>query len=229
MPDLTVPMRSADFFARHDPVLAAALARWNGAPPAPSGDVIAVNGASFRVEQGLAPGSFASAFGTFPAGVDGIQVNGANGRILAGSTAQINFVVPDSVATGTAVVSVRAGNREIARGQTTITTSGPGLFVIAADPSQPGAVLNQDNSVNGTAARAPRGSIIQIFATGYSTGSVQVLAGGAPADVLYSGAVQQYPGLWQINARLPDGLTGQIPLYVISGTVPSNAVTLWIE
>ena len=51
MPDVPITIRSTDYFARYDPVMGAMLARMNGTPPAPSGNVITVNGASFRVDQ----------------------------------------------------------------------------------------------------------------------------------------------------------------------------------
>jgi hypothetical protein len=59
-------VHASDFFSRHDPVMAAIVARSEGSAPGPSGGAIAVNGASFRAKQGLAPGSFASVFGSFP-------------------------------------------------------------------------------------------------------------------------------------------------------------------
>ena len=52
---------------------------------------------------------------------------------------------------------------------------------------------------------------------------------GAPAPVLYSGPVAQYPGLWQINAQVPDAATGQLSLYLIAGNAASNAVTIWVH
>ena len=89
MPDIAIPIRSTDFFARFDPVLAAILARSAGAPAPPSGNAIAVNGASFRIEQGLAPGSFASVFGLFPENVDAVLVNGQAGKIVSAAASQI--------------------------------------------------------------------------------------------------------------------------------------------
>ncbi len=233
-PDIAVPLRSTDYFARHDPMLAAALARFQGAPPAPTGTAIAVNGASFRVEQGLAPGSFASAFGNFSNGADGVMVNGVAANMVEATSSQVNFVVPPAVTPGPAAISVRSGANEVAQGQATITASGPGIFVLQpADASQPGAVLNQDSSVNGSSSPATAGSTLQIFATGYGPldasqhADVQVFVGGLPATVLYSGPTAQYPGLWQINATLPSGLSGQVSLYLIAGNIASNGVTVW--
>jgi uncharacterized protein (TIGR03437 family) len=236
LPDIAIPVRSTDFFARFDPVLAAILARSAGAPPAPSGDAIAVNGASFRVEQGLAPRSFASIFGAFPGNVDAVLVNGQAATIVSAAASQINFVLPPSVSPGPAFISVRAKGAEVASGQATITAAGPGVFVTAAgDPSQPGAVLNQDSTANDHAHPAARGSVVQIFATGFgpldSSGRapVQVYFGDVPAEVLFSGPIPQYPGLWQINARAPDAASGQVPVYLIAESLASNAVTVWAQ
>jgi uncharacterized protein (TIGR03437 family) len=125
---------------------------------------------------------------------------------------------------------------EEAAGTANITSAGPGLFVLQpADPSQPGAVENQDYSVNSQANPAAAGSILQIFATGYgpidASGSapVKVILAGTPADVLYSGPIGQFPGLWQINARITTTLTGQLSLYLIAGNAASNAVTVWVH
>jgi uncharacterized protein (TIGR03437 family) len=235
-PDVAIPLRASDFFARHDPVMAAIVARFEGAPPAPSGGAIAVNGASFRAEQGLAPGSLASVFGNFSAVADGVFVNGQSGRVFSAGPSQVNFVVPAAVNPGRATISVRSGSSEIANGQASITAAGPGIFVAqGTDPSQPGAILNQDSSFNTAANRAARNSILQIFATGYgpldSTGraAVQVFAGGVPAEIQFSGPIPQFVGLWQINARLPDGVSGQVPVFIVAGDIASNGVTVWVQ
>jgi len=235
-PDIEVPLNSTDYFARHDPMLAAALARFGGAPAAPTGTAIAVNGASFRVEQGLAPGSFASLFGTFPGGVDGVEVNGQAGTMVATTQSQVNFVVPPSVSPGPVTISVRSGGSEVVSGQATITATGPGIFVLQpGDPSQQGAVLNQDSSVNSSSNPAASGSVLQIFATGHGPldasqqAPVQAYLEGMPAGVLYSAPAAQYPGLWQINVQVPGGLSGQVSLYLIAGTIASNGVTVWVQ
>jgi len=235
-PDVTIGMRSTDYFARFDPLIAESLARWNGATSAPAGNAIVVNGASFRVEQGLAPGSFASAFGAFVQTPDQVLVGGQPGQVFASSTSQVNFLVPATAQPGAVAISVRNRGSELAAGTATITAVGPGLFVLQpADPSQPGAVENQDFSVNSQANPAPAGSILQIFATGYgpldASGSapVQVILAGTLADVLYSGPVTQFPGLWQVNARITTTLTGQLALYLTAGNEASNAVTVWIH
>ncbi|HTS28849.1 MAG TPA: hypothetical protein VMH81_23425 [Bryobacteraceae bacterium] len=234
-PDIAISVRSTDFFARHDPVMAAILARTENPPAAPSGSAIVVNGASFRSDHGLAPGSFASAFGTFSQTPDQILVGGLPGQIASATASQVNFIVPASAPLGTAAVSVRGQGKELATGQVTLTAAGPGIFVLAPDPAQPGAVENQDFSVNSGANSAASGSIVSVYATGNGpvdgTGNapVSVFFGDVPAEVVASIPLSQYPGLWQINTRVPAGLAGQWPLFVIAQSLASNAVTVAIH
>mgnify|MGYP001615915908 CR=1 FL=1 len=57
----------------------------------------------------------------------------------------------------------------------------------------------------------------------------QVYVGAEPSEVLFSGASAEFPGLWQINAVVPDkaALAGQTPVFVTMGGAASNAVTIW--
>ena len=91
----------------------------------------------------------------------------------------------------------------------------------------PGAILNQDYSINSGPNPAVRGSVVAIYCTGGGvtnpatvdgsitgtplpllTQDVSVSIGGAPAKVDYSGgAPQAIAGLTQINAEVPGGAT----------------------
>jgi uncharacterized protein (TIGR03437 family) len=219
VPDIPIRIRSTDYFARFDPVMAAMLARSSGAPASPSGDVITVNAASLRPDQGLAPGSFAAAFGSFSTTPDEVQVAGIPGQIVTASRSQVNFILPDSVAPGRVSISVRADAAELASGEATITATGPGLFVSQpADPSQPGAVENEDHSV------------VRLFATGSGAAdpaAVRVFFADIPAEVIYSGAVM--PGVWEIDVQVPNGVSGPVPVYLIDGNLASNGVTVWVQ
>jgi uncharacterized protein (TIGR03437 family) len=203
-------------------VLAAIIARSSGAPAAPWGSAVVVNGAGFRTDQGVAPGSFAAVFGSFSS-PDEVLIDGTAANIVGAFGSQVNIIVPLSVAPGRRRVSVRSAGVEVASGAVSITAAGPGIFVLdPGDPSQPGAIENQDSSINGSNSPAAKASVITVFATGYGpldpsgAAPVQVLAADVPAQVLYSAPVTQYPGLWQINAQLPllGGKTG--------GDNPSN-------
>ena len=137
---------------------------------------------------------------------------------------------------GNANISVRADGREVAVGLAAITSASPGLFVLAADPWQPGAVENQDFSVNSASNPAVVGSIVSIYATGAGpvdgsgNAPVSVFFGDYPAEVVASVPLTAYPGLWQINAQVPAlPMMGQIPVFVIAGGLASNAATLAVR
>ncbi len=236
-PDLAVYSRSTDYFARHDPVLAAALAHALPPPIAPAGPAIVLNAASLRHETGIAPGSFASAFGSFPAGNLTLTVNGRSAQTLAATPHQINFIVPTGTPAGPATLEVHAESAVVSDGLFQATPAGPGLFVTdAANSSQPGAVLNENNTWNTAAAPAPRGSVVQLFATGSgpldsSTGApVSVWIANRPAEILFSGVAPGIPGLWQINARVPDdaAIRGQAPVFISAEGYVSNGVTIFV-
>jgi len=218
-PDVTVYTRSTDYFARHDAVLAAALAHASPPPALPSGRATVVNSASFRYETGIAPGSFASAFGTFPPGDLQVSVDGTSARVMAATSTQITFVVPPDTSLGMATLQVTLDGSAVSDGQFEVTPAGPGLFLVAN---------------NTAAAPATRGSIIQVFATGYGrldpSGSapVSVWIANRPAEVLFSGPVPGIDGLWQINARIPDdpAITKQVPLFISAEGLVSNGITI---
>lgn len=229
-PDISISTRSTDYFARFDPVMAAMLARSPGPPAAPAGGAITVNGASFRTDQGIAPGSVASSFGQFSSVPDGVLVGGAAAQIIAANTAQVSFIVPLDVAPGVEPIAITSSGTQIASGAVSISPSGPGIFVLQSpNPQQPGAIENQDYSVNSPTNPASVGSVVQIFATGVgaSTVPLQVFFGDTLAQVLFSGTIA--PGLWQLDAAIPAGLAGLSPVFILSGTTASNGVTVAIQ
>jgi uncharacterized protein (TIGR03437 family) len=238
MPDVQVTMSSADYFARHDPFLAAVLA--DAGPrraTTASGPAAVLNAAGFRSGEPVAPGSLASVFGDFigaaparaeslplPVSMSNIEVRlaGAAAPLVAVSPSQINLQVPAGTVQGTATVRVLRNGAEIAAGTVDIAPAAPGLFV--ADPTRldrPGAIV-QD------------GAVIQIYGTGQGVNAslpTRVYVGNEQAEVLYSGPQPVFPGLWQINVRLPRGtsLFGRAPVFAAVGGSFSNAVTINLE
>ncbi len=236
-PDIPTPVQSTDYFARHDPMVAAVLARAGTPPSGPTGDAIVVNGASFRLQSGVSPGAFAAAFGTFPEDSVNVLVNGAAAQVIASTSSQVVFLVPSDAAAGPAQVQVRQNGSTVSSGTFVVTLAGPGLFVMAPVGAQPGAILNQDFSLNGPTAPAAKGSILVIYGTGFGPlnaagqAAASVWVANIPAQVLYSGPAAGIPGLWQINVQLPnDGaVAGQVPVFVSASGLVSNGVTAWVQ
>jgi uncharacterized protein (TIGR03437 family) len=67
--------------------------------------------------------------------------------------------------------------------------------------------VNEDGTLNSAEHPVPRGSWISFYGTGEGIAGlpVAVRIGGYAAEVLYAGAVEGYPGLFQVNARVPAG------------------------
>jgi hypothetical protein len=197
MPDVPVPLYSSDYFARHDPFLAAILA--DAGQAAQAGTMAVVNAASFRGP--VSPDSIASAFGEWGEGVD-VTVNGAAATVFGSFPGQVNFHVPASTRTGLA--SIRIGQWT---GSARIVESAPGLF-----------------------AAIVRGRTLEIYGTGQGGGTPRVFVGKELAEVLYSGAHPDFPGLWQLNVRAPESVgAGEAPVFAAIGGAASNAVTVQIQ
>lgn len=211
--------------------------------------VTVLNGASFRADQRVAPGSWATAFGAFsgvtsdvapgypiPKTLGGVTVTVDNidAPVYYVSNTQINFLVPYGVTPGNRTITIRTGAGD-QTGTIRIMSAAPGIFIKETNTQAPpkGAILNQDSNENMEGATVRRGEVIQIFATGPGALSATV-NDGEPASAtdlvftvstpqVYIGGVAaqvQFSGLAPFFAGL-----WQINAYVpdkpfISGRVP---------
>jgi len=133
-----------------------------------------------------------------------------------------------------------------------VQASTPAIFTADSSGLGPGAILNQDFSLNSSSLPAARGSVVAIYCTGggavspaVADGSivgtplpqltlpVSVTIGGLNADVQYSGLVpSSVAGLVQINAVVPANATvgPKIPIVVKIGNASSTAgVTIAVK
>jgi uncharacterized protein (TIGR03437 family) len=227
-----------------------------------------VNGASYAAGP-VAPGEFVAIFGQNLGpqnlALTSFDINGQMQTLIAGT--QVLFgglpaplLYTSNGATAAIVPWEIMGGQTVAfqisrNGQTSsplqlpVVVASPGIFSMDASGSGPGAILNQDYSLNSSANPAPAGSIIVLYGTGggptnptvsdgsIATGaaplsnSVFVQVGGQPATVLYAGsAAGEVAGVMQINLQLPAGVTGQVPVVVtIGGQVSQATVTVAIR
>ncbi len=230
-----------------------------------------VNAAS-QIQGSISPGEIITIYGysVGPAETSGFAVDssgkvvkslqgatalfdGNPAPLIYGSASQLNVMVPYEIAgEPSTVISLNYGGVASTAWAVPVAASAPAIFTIAGDGVGPGAVLNQDNSVNSAANPAARGSVIQIYATGEGqttpagiTGSVTqsntktpllpvtVSIGGVNAVVQYAGsAPESVAGLLQVNAVLPQGIaTGPaVPIIVSVGGQPSQTgVTIAVK
>ena len=181
-----------------------------------------------------------------------LLIGGIPAPLLYVSQSQINAIVPYEIA-GRQLVTVQAlgGGASSPVWGVPVAATVPGIFTTDSSGQGPGAILNQDNSVNTPSNPAAVGSVIQIYATGEGqtnpsgkTGSiasgenapvlpVSVSIGGINAPVTYAGtAPTSVEGLFQINAIVPAGTTpgAALPVQVTVGSTESQlGVTITVR
>ena len=196
-----------------------------------------VNSASFK--PGITPRALVTIFGASLAGgitqsattvplptrLGGVRVlvNGIAASLVYVSDRQINFVAPSGLS-GTSADVVVSWGAETVTASVPLTTSDPGIFMI--DAARSGAVLLAGTGQTTLARPATSGDVLEVYATGLGANpSVTATLGGRDAEVLFAGATASYPGLDQVNIRVPAGLaSGSQPLLIRVGATASNEV-----
>jgi len=202
----------------------------------PAGAV--VNGASMLAGP-LSPGEVISILG-IPAqyASSSVLINGIRAPTLYPGPGQLNAIVPFGLNLTTAA-NVNLQSQGISIGQATLSVAAasPAVFTLSATGTGPGAILNQDYSVNSPGNPAPRGSTVMIYGTGFgtvnpsladgqtataaasTTSPVTATIGGVPATVTYAGAAPGLvAGVIQVNVTIPQNLSPS-PAATISLTI----------
>uniref|UniRef100_Q026Q6 BACON domain-containing protein n=1 Tax=Solibacter usitatus (strain Ellin6076) TaxID=234267 RepID=Q026Q6_SOLUE len=199
--------------------------------PVAPGEIVTIYG--FGAGPSNTAGFTLDPSGKVAASLNGVQVlfDGTPAPMIYGSATQANVIVPYEVAgQATTTLALKFGGLTSAAWAIPVAATSPGIF----------AALNQDNTLNAAANPAPRGSIVQIFATGEGqtspagiTGSVtgtnlktqladvKVTIGGEPAPVQFAGsAANAVAGLFQVNAVVPQSAAaGSLELRLSVGGV----------
>jgi uncharacterized protein (TIGR03437 family) len=238
-------------------------------PPAPI--IASTNNAANYTTGSVSPGEIITIFGgnMGPASIVTLQVsNGLLATNLSGTQVLFDGVAAPMIYTVKTQVSAVAPYGLAGKSSTQVQVSyngtlsdpvtipvqetTPAIFTLDSSGLGPGAVLNQDFSVNTSAVPAARGSVVAIYCTGGGamspavadgaiigatlprlTQTVAVTIGGFDAKVSYSGGVpSSIAGLTQINAEVPAGVTpgSKVPITVKIGGVTSSAgVTIAVK
>ena len=232
------------------------------------GEVIVIFG-SFEINNGTLqydPNSLVPAVSTNQNGVY-VLMNGVNSNsklaqsfyspLIYTSPTQISAVVPYNISPGTVSVSVNLGGYETSNvvSETMVPTV-PGLFTANASGTGPGAILNQDYSLNSSTHPAAKGSVVVLYATGEGNtspagltgvitqvratapitpiplGTVQVLIDGIPANVTFAGeAPGMVSGVMQVNAQIPSQAhSGSVSVQIsVGGVWTQSNVTVAVQ
>jgi uncharacterized protein (TIGR03437 family) len=172
--------------------------------------------------------------------------------VIYSSANQVSVVVPYGIV-NRRMVSVQAEyqGRKSNTIALPVSFSNPAIFSQNLTGKGPGAILNQDNTLNTAANPAPQGSIIQVYGTGegvtFPTGvdgqvngarppqptlGVTATIDGQNAVIAYrGGAPFAITGLLQVNMTVPTGIrSGAVPIQIRVGTVASPAdVTVFVR
>jgi uncharacterized protein (TIGR03437 family) len=175
-----------------------------------------------------------------------ILFNGEAAPILYVSGNQSSAIVPyllDGAAT--AQVVVQHQDRVSRPFPVPVRAADPGLFSLERTGTGPGAILNENGSVNTPENPAAAGSIVVLFGAGFGATNPVSLAGeitsaaspprlrtpvtaitigGQPSAILYQGpAPGAVAGLYQFNIRLPASVgTGNVAVKITQGSVASQ-------
>jgi uncharacterized protein (TIGR03437 family) len=123
-----------------------------------------------------------------------------------------------------------------------VTQAAPAIFALNSSGTGPGAILNQDYSVNTASNPTAVGSIVQVFATGggvTNPGGVDgalatsaqnqavtptATVGGVTAFVQYAGSAPGLVGgVMQVNVQIPQVAPGPQPLVITMGETSSQS------
>ncbi len=207
--------------------------------PVAPGEIVTLFGVLLGPATGLS--AQLTAAGSLPASLAGTRIlfDGVAAPLIYVSANQVSAIVPYSTfARTTTQIQAEYLGRQSAAFTLPVSPANPGIFSINASGVGPGAILNQDGSINSPGNPAAAGSIIVIYATGEGLTnppridgqpagnvlplpaplfSVGVNIAGRPAEILFAGAAPGAVGLLQVNARIP------------AAVVPSSTVSVGIS
>lgn len=190
---------------------------------APTGPRLSLAGASNAFSgdaAAVAPEEIVSLYGSLGGEGAAVTVNGAAATEFFVSAEQINVLIPAAVA-GAAEAEIKVTHQ----GETSAALRVP---VVAAHPGLYARAINQDGTLNGADNAAAPGSIVVLYATGAS-GEMSVTVDGRAAELLYAGPAPGFAGLQQINARLPQGVSGEVAVVLRSGGAESRAIAAFVR
>jgi uncharacterized protein (TIGR03437 family) len=186
------------------------------------------------VTDPVAPSAFLSLYG------DGLQAESAetptvhfDGRpadVLFASAGQVNVRAPEDLHGPAALVTLTTAKGESNPVRVPVEQSSPAVFSADYSGVGPGMVTHADYSPVSAAAPARRGEIVLVWCAGLGVNqpAPRIRFGGMPGEALFAGQHPDFPGLYQVNARVPLNapLGDAIPLTIVNAEGETDTVTL---
>ncbi|MGA1368604.1 MAG: hypothetical protein ACO394_08820 [Blastocatellia bacterium] len=217
------------------PLATVSAANYSPLSLAPSSIVVAFG-------SGLASSTAAATSLPLPTSLDGtsVRVNGVVAPLFFVSPGQVNFLIPESVQTGSAIIEIGAANGAISRQAVSLAQAAPALFTSnaqgtgapAALATRDGVVFREVGNPDGTPNPVGVGDYLVLFGTGLRhapRGSVEVTLSGQPVPLLYVGPQGTYEGLDQLNLQIPPGLKGLVDLVLSVNEKAAPLVRIRVE
>ncbi len=185
-----------------------------------------VNAATLQTGP-IAPGEIVTMKGaTFDATHTTVTFDGAPATVFYASTSQLNVLAPPTLQPGNdTTVAISGSSGVLGTMSASVAAAVPGIFAVANGTGQ-AMILNQDGTFNSTDNPAARGDVIALFATGDGGLEPKLLIAGYTCELVYAALSPGFPGLLQLNARVPSGFlppgTQQIVLSVGGISSPSG-------
>jgi uncharacterized protein (TIGR03437 family) len=224
----------------------------------PSALISVVSAADFSFGP-MAPHSIASAFGkhlalstasgtlpTLPTSLGGATVSVqdqlgvvSQAEIYYASPGQVNFLLPESLAAGTAVVTITTTDGQSASTEIQIAPIAPTLFILEPSGTPVGYAVHvsadnvqtiepifteQGGSIQEVPIDVSSGDVyLCLFGTGFdnATFGAEAEVGNVDESASYVGPQNQFPGLDQINFLVPKSLAGRGSTSVLLSFVTS--------
>jgi adhesin/invasin len=178
-----------------------------------------------------------------------VSVNGVAAPLFYVGPGQVNLQIPQELS-GQALATIRFASPDGVSILQNVVLSplSPGIFLAGA--TQQGAIIHQDGRLAGVNAPAAAGETLSIYATGLGdvtnippTGAPAsatplsetrtkpvVTIGGVTADVSFSGLAPGFVGLYQVNVKVPSGVSGNaVPVIVKVGAATSNTAQIAVQ
>ncbi len=221
-----------------------------------------VNAASFQPGP-VAPGEVITIYGTDigPKDLAGVALtsagfvdsltgdtmvlfDGVPAPLIYASAGQTSVIVPYGVKGPSTQMVVAYQGRQSDAVTLPVAAAAPGLFAANSAGSGPGAILNEDATLNSKENPAAKGSIVVLYGTGEGATNpagvdgrvatsvypkpvapVKVTINGVEAEILYAGAAPSLvAGVLQLNVRIPTTVpSGDVPVVLMVGDASSQA------